>query len=271
MDAEAGDMAEEVAERLERLGHKHEAGEVLSLHLEALEASRRPLVYKYGFIENLPLVHGKARTLANWLHRKGKRHHGERIGSNGLSGLEELGHDIVAPHAGLPTQLHNPSGFVSPDLRSDSALAKLAQAGQAVRSGQTELPTTEPPHEHRNVLGEYPMERSQLRDHGDIGKALFEQHITIPPDTTKLLIVMATKSGQEKRVVEWAVANGATTNVHCVIDSAIGAIHSTSVMLGHVKEKTEVEQKEDWLSHVDLDKLYDFGPDPPDIKIRPHG
>ena len=160
-------------------------------------------------------------------------------------------------------------GFVSPDLndRRDAVLDKLKEAGRAVQAQveDSSFSLTE-----QVVLGEFPMVRTQLRDNSDMGKCLFEQHITIPPDCTKLMVVMRQKSGDQKQLLEWDVAVGATTNVHCVIDSAIGAIHSTSVMLGEDKKEVKATSQENWLDFVDLDKLYDFGPGAPDIKIRPH-
>ena len=253
-----------------------QAKEVLALHQEAAEAGRAPIVVdRYGEIQDMPGMAAKAGHLASWLYRKGAvpqraEHRERRMSIQQVSGdMVDAVHAHVHPDGARPASV---SGFVSPDIsdRRTPALAKLAAAGEKVQQQQLSQREAEAHRTERCVLGEYPMERTQLREGQDLGKALFEQHITIPPDATKLLVVMATKSGDQKHILEWEVANGATTNVHCVIDSAIGAIHSTSVMLGKDKEEAQVEQKEDWLSHVDLDKLYDFGPDPPDIKIRPH-
>ena len=64
---------------------------------------------------------------------------------------------------------------------------------------------------------------------------------------------MATKSGDQQPILEWDVCVGETRNVVTVIDSAIGAIHSMSVLLTGEGMKIDLKDiKKDDMTTIDL-------------------
>jgi len=112
------------------------------------------------------------------------------------------------------------------------------------------------------VLQSFPVLRTQLHGEAHLGEehrppatsiALFQQNIDVPPETSKLTVCMATKSGDQQPILEWDVCVGETRNVVTVIDSAIGAIHSMSVLLTGEGMKIDLKDiKKDDMTTIDL-------------------
>jgi len=125
----------------------------------------------------------------------------------------------------LVAQLHHYKGLGKrPSMSRRSSQNPLETMSR--RSSTVAPPEEEPVKMQRVSLQEFPMERVPLDERG---RVLFHQCVQVPPDTCKVAVCAAIKSGQVQHILEWDVCVGATTNVMTVIDSAIGIIHSMAL------------------------------------------